>query len=159
MAVCFPGVGLHRSRTWPGPWAAPAERTEAPPGGPYQYYAVHQYSIVRRVWGASGVAGFLIFAPPTPPQDLIAGILSTHVRCRAHRGGPRFASPGPGCFKEGQLAVHSGASQLEENNQHSWNSTSRFVVHRGTGVNRASSRKQDTRDEGVNAGRSRERRG
>ena len=81
MTVCFPGVGLHRSRTWPGPWAAPAERTEAPPGGPYQYYAVHQYSIVRRVWGAGGVAGFLIFAPPTPPQDLIAGILSTHVRC------------------------------------------------------------------------------
>ena len=58
-----------RSESWP------------PPGGPYQYWAVHQYFVVRRVWGASGVAGFLIFAPPTPPQDLIAGILSTHVRC------------------------------------------------------------------------------
>ena len=51
------------------------------PGGPYQYYAVHQYSVVRRVWGASGVYKFLIFAPPTPPQNLIAGILSAHVRC------------------------------------------------------------------------------
>ena len=30
---------------------------------------------------------------------------------------------GPGCSEEGQLAVHSGASQLEENNQHSLNST------------------------------------
>ena len=51
------------------------------PGGPYQYYAVHQYSVVRRVWGASGVCKFLVFAPPTPPQALIARLLSTHVRC------------------------------------------------------------------------------
>ena len=80
MSVCFPGVGLHRSADL-ALLGAPAERIVVP-GGPNQYYAVHQYSVVRRVWGASGVAGFLISAPPTPPQDLIAGILSTHVRCR-----------------------------------------------------------------------------
>ena len=59
---------------------APVKRIVVP-GGPYQYYAVHQYSVVRRVWGASGVYMFLIFAPPTPPQNLIARILSTPVRC------------------------------------------------------------------------------
>ena len=58
----------------------------AVPGGSCQYYAVQQYCVVRRVWGASGVAGFLIFAPPalTPPQNLIAEILSTPVRCRVY---------------------------------------------------------------------------
>ena len=55
------------------------------PGGPYQYYAVHQYSVVRRVWGASAMAMFLIFAPPTAPQNLIARILSTPVRCISER--------------------------------------------------------------------------
>ena len=69
------GWGLYQ-----GP-AAPRAKRIVVPGGPCQYYAVHQYSVVRRVWGTSGVAGFLIFAPRTPPQDLIAGILSTHVRC------------------------------------------------------------------------------
>ena len=66
------------------PWSnqAPAKRIVVP-GGPCQYYAVHQYSVVRRVWGASGVYMFLIFAPPTPPQNLIARSLSTPVRCRA----------------------------------------------------------------------------
>ena len=79
----FPGVGMHPSAELAGPSGsnrALAKRIVAP-GGPFQYCAVHQYSVVRRVWGASGVAGFLIFAPPTPPQDLVAGILSTHVRC------------------------------------------------------------------------------
>ena len=28
---------------------------------------------------------FLIFAPPTPPRNLIAGILSAHVRCTSPR--------------------------------------------------------------------------
>ena len=51
---------------------------------------------------------------------------------------------GPGCSKEAQLAVHSGASQLEENNQHSWNSTSRFVVPRGTGQPRKEHDTEDT---------------
>ena len=64
----------------PGSRQAPVKRIVVP-GGPYQYYAVHQYSVVRRVWGPSGVCKFLIFASPTPPQNLIAGILSTHVRC------------------------------------------------------------------------------
>ena len=73
--------GCTEVQTWPGPARAALAERIVVPGGPYQYYAVHQYSVVRRVWGASGVAGFLIFAPPTPPQDLIAGILSTHVRC------------------------------------------------------------------------------
>ena len=59
------------------------EANRGPSGGPYQYYAVHQYSVVCRVWGASGVYKFLTFAPPTPPQNLIAGILSAHVRCIA----------------------------------------------------------------------------
>jgi len=68
-----------------GPWPQAGRSGPRSPAGPVSsYYAVHQYSAVRRVWGASGVAGFLIFAPPTPPQNLIAGILSTHVRCRAH---------------------------------------------------------------------------
>ena len=66
------------------------------PGGPDQYCAVHQYSVVRRVWGASGVYKFLIFAPPTPPQNLIAEILSTHVRCSVdsvtvHHGHPALS--------------------------------------------------------------------
>ena len=65
-----------------GPWPQAGRSGPRSPAGPVSsYYAVHQYSAVRRVWGASGVAGFLIFAPPTPPQNLIAGILSTPVRC------------------------------------------------------------------------------
>ena len=74
---------MHPSVELAGPsgrYRALANRIVAP-GGPCQYCAVHQYSVVRRVWGTSGVAGFLIFAPPTPPEDLVAGILSTHVRC------------------------------------------------------------------------------
>ena len=79
---------LSWSRAAPGCRAgqAPGKRIVVP-GGPCQYYAVHQYFSVRRVWGASGVYRFLIFAPPTPPQNLIAGILSAHVRCNlAHSG-------------------------------------------------------------------------
>ena len=32
------------------------------PGGPCQYDEVHQYSVVRRAWGAGALAMFLIFA-------------------------------------------------------------------------------------------------
>ena len=74
--------------SWLAPSSQPPARRIFVPGGPYPYYALHQYCVVRRVWGASGVYKFLIFVPPTPPQDLIAGILSTHVRCtciRAYR--------------------------------------------------------------------------
>ena len=85
--------------SWPSlKQPGPGEANRCPPSGPYQYCAVHQYSVVRRVWGASGVAGFLIFAPPTPPQDLIAGILSTHVRCLASNSRMRCGDqkrPGP----------------------------------------------------------------
>ena len=64
-------TGTRQSESWP-------------PGGPCQYCAVHPYSVVRRVWGASAMDMFLIFAPPTAPQNLIARILSTPVRCSDH---------------------------------------------------------------------------
>ena len=67
---------------WPWPWPHEAAGRIVVPGGPYQYYVVHQYSAVRRVWGASGVYMFLFFAPPTPPHNLMAALLSTPVRCR-----------------------------------------------------------------------------
>ena len=68
--------------SWPSlKQPGPGEANRGPPGGPYQYCAVHQYSVVRRVWGASGVYMFLFFAPPTPPQNLVAALLSTPVRC------------------------------------------------------------------------------
>ena len=41
------------------------------PGGLWQYYAMHQYSVVRRVWGRGGVAIFLIFGASTPPRILM----------------------------------------------------------------------------------------
>ena len=66
---------------WPWPWPHEAAGRIVVPGGPYQYYVVHQYSAVRRAWGASGVCMFLFFAPPTPPQNLVAALLSTPVRC------------------------------------------------------------------------------
>ena len=42
--------------------------------------------------------------------------------------------------------MHSGASQLEEHNQHSWNSTSRFVVPRCTIQPRKEHDTEDTRE-------------
>ena len=84
LPACCVALGL-----WLGPlaWAytkgqlAGGRSKSSSPGGPYQYCAVHRYSVVRRVWGASGVYKFLIFAPPTPPQRLVAALLSTPVRC------------------------------------------------------------------------------
>ena len=51
------------------------------PGGPWQYYAVHQYPIVRRVWGPGGLPVFLIFGASRPLHNLMAVILTTPVRC------------------------------------------------------------------------------
>ena len=70
---------------WPWPWPHEAAGRIVVPGGPYQYYVVHQYSAVRRVWGASGVCVFLFFAPPTPPHNLMAALLSTPVRCKTQK--------------------------------------------------------------------------
>ena len=47
----------------------------------FSFYVPGAESVVRRAQGPSGVYKFLIFAPPTQPQNLIAGILSVHVRC------------------------------------------------------------------------------
>ena len=84
-------------------------------------YAVHQYSAVRCVWGASGVYKFLIFAPPTPPQNLIARILSAHVRCRAAEppvgggeGQELEQGSGPPGAAQGNLQGQAGQVQEEE---------------------------------------------
>jgi hypothetical protein len=79
--------GCTQVQSWLAPSSPALAKRIVVPGGPDQYCAVQQYSVVRRIWGASGVAGFLIFAPPTPPQNLIAEILSTPVRCSHQRGG------------------------------------------------------------------------
>ena len=89
--VCWAGALRGVGREGHGPRPGEAGR------GPRRVLSVQtmqyqQCSAVRRVWGASGVAGFLIFAPPTPPQNLIAGILSTHVRCTVRlRGWPPWS--------------------------------------------------------------------
>ena len=82
--LCFIAVlesGCTQVQSWLAPSSPALAKRIVVPGGPGQYCAVQQYSVVRRIWGAGGVAGFLIFAPPTPPQNLIAEILSTPVRC------------------------------------------------------------------------------
>ena len=53
------------------------------PGGPWQYYAVHQYSAVRRVWGPGGLPVFLNFGASRPPRNLMDVILTAPVRCIA----------------------------------------------------------------------------
>jgi hypothetical protein len=64
----------------PGSRQAPANRIVVP-GGPYQYYAVHQYSVVRRVWGPGGLPVFLNFGASRPPRNLVDVILTAPVRC------------------------------------------------------------------------------
>ena len=77
---------------WPCPWPWPHEAVGkiAVPGGPYQYYVVHQYSAVRRAWGPGGVAIFLNRSAYTPLRSLMGVLLTTPVRCtigmRLHRG-------------------------------------------------------------------------
>jgi len=59
--------------------------------------------------------------PHSPPKhDVLRSTDVLHSTEKAHRG-QRFTSPGPGSFQKGQLALHSGASRLQETNQHSWN--------------------------------------
>ena len=82
MSVCFPGVGLHRSADLARPArAAPAERIVFP-GGPYQYYTV--VTLVLRstpCLGAGRPRRVLNIRSHKGGRNLIAGILSTHVRC------------------------------------------------------------------------------
>ena len=48
--------------SWPSSkQPGPGEVNRGPPGGPFQYCAVHQCSVVRRVWGPGALAMFLIF--------------------------------------------------------------------------------------------------
>ena len=51
------------------------------PGGPWQYYAVTQYSVVRRVWERGGVAIFFISGASTPPGILMGVFVWMSVRC------------------------------------------------------------------------------
>ena len=51
------------------------------PGGPWEYYAAHQYSVVRRVWGTGGLPVFLNFGASRPPRNLVDVILTAPVRC------------------------------------------------------------------------------
>ena len=62
-----------------GPWPPAGRSGPRSPGGSCQYYAVQQYSVVRRVWGRGGVGGFLIFRGPTPSRNLTDVILPTPV--------------------------------------------------------------------------------
>ena len=62
-----------------GPWP-PAKRIVVP-GGPWQYHAVQQYSVVRRSWRPGGVAIFLNRPASTPPRILIGVFLIPPVRC------------------------------------------------------------------------------
>ena len=66
------GFGCH----WP-----PLAKRIVVLGGPYQYYAVHQYSVVRRVWGPGGLPVFLNFGASRPPRNRMDVILTTPVRC------------------------------------------------------------------------------
>ena len=75
-------------RQGPAGWAGQRARDNKPPteqvvvpGGPWQYYAVHQYSVVRRVWGPGGLPVFLIFGASRPLRNLMDVILTTPVRC------------------------------------------------------------------------------
>ena len=83
--VCFPGFGMHPSVELVQSWLAPSNQPPAKRIGVPQWAlsVLCSTTVLRSTscLGASGVYKFLIFAPPTPPQDLIAGILSTHVRC------------------------------------------------------------------------------
>ena len=56
------------------------------PGGPWQYYAVQQYSVVRRVWGRGGVAIFFISDASTQPRILMDVFVWTPVRCTTTEG-------------------------------------------------------------------------
>ena len=71
----------------------PAKRTAAP-GGPCQYYAVQQYSVVCRAWGPRGVAMFLICGASTRPRNLMAVILTTPVCCTLSSGCIKLESGG-----------------------------------------------------------------
>ena len=75
-------------RQGPAGWAGQRARDNKPPteqvvvpGGPWQYYAVQQYSVVRRVWGPGGPPVFLNFGVSRPPRNLMDVILTTPVRC------------------------------------------------------------------------------
>ena len=46
--------GCTQVQSWPVPGEA-NRGSPVGPGGPYQYYAVQQYSVVRRVWGQVGL--------------------------------------------------------------------------------------------------------
>ena len=65
-----------------GAQVGPSAANRVPPGGPYQYYAIHQYSVVRRVWGPGGIPVFLNFGASRPPRNLMDVILTTPVRCK-----------------------------------------------------------------------------
>ena len=71
-------VWVREEGLWP---PAPAKRTTVPTG-PWQYHAVHQYSVVRRARGPGGVAIFLNRSASTPPRILIGVFLMPPVRCR-----------------------------------------------------------------------------
>ena len=74
-AVCL-ALGL-----WLGPPSALRANQIVLPGGPYQYYSVRQYSVVRRAWGPGGVAIFLNRSASTPPRIIIGVFLIPPVRC------------------------------------------------------------------------------
>ena len=60
--------------------AGPGERNVVP-GGPWQYRAVQQYSVVRGAWVPGGVAIFLNRSAYTPLRILIGVFLMPPVRC------------------------------------------------------------------------------
>ena len=81
---CASCIGIHPGAGQPGrpslKQAGPGERNVAP-GGPWQYHAVQQYSVVRSAWGPGGVAIFLNRSAYTPLRSLIGVLLIPPVRC------------------------------------------------------------------------------